>query len=152
MKKIITLSLFCFSLNIFCQTHEKKAVQNTIEAFFEGFHNKDSLAMRQTVSKDIILQSISKDKDGKASIKKEEFSQFLKYIVSIPETISFEEKLLSINIQIDGDMANAWTTYDFWFNGQFSHCGVNSFQLVKIGDEWKIIYLIDTRRKEGCTN
>jgi hypothetical protein len=54
------------------------------------------------------------------------------------------------NIQIDGAMANAWTSYEFWVNGSFSHCGVNSFQLFKDEGAWKIIYLIDTRRKEGC--
>ncbi|MEM9869076.1 MAG: nuclear transport factor 2 family protein, partial [Bacteroidota bacterium] len=34
--------------------------------------------------------------------------------------------------------------------GTFSHCGINSFQMVNFGGEWKIIYLIDTRGKEGC--
>ncbi len=47
-------------------------------------------------------------------------------------------------------MANAWTPYEFWYNGNFSHCGVNSFQLIKKDEKWKIIYLVDTRRKEGC--
>ena len=47
-------------------------------------------------------------------------------------------------------MANVWTAYSFYFDGKFSHCGVNSFQLLKEAGEWKIFYLVDTRRKEGC--
>jgi hypothetical protein len=43
-----------------------------------------------------------------------------------------------------------WTPYRFIFNGKFSHCGVNSFTLVKLNGEWKINYVIDTRRKEKC--
>ncbi|UWX56421.1 hypothetical protein NYZ99_09635 [Maribacter litopenaei] len=57
---------------------------------------------------------------------------------------------MDYSIQIDGAMANAWTPYEFRINDNFSHCGVNSFQMVKLEGEWKIIYLIDTRRKEGC--
>ncbi len=78
------------------------------------------------------------------------FSKFLKGIVSIPKDASFKEELLDYQISIDGNMANAWTPYKFYFKDKFSHCGVNSFQLVKIDGKWQIIYIIDTRRKEGC--
>jgi hypothetical protein len=71
-------------------------------------------------------------------------------IVQIPDSVHFEERILSYNIQVDGSMAHAWTPYEFWFNEKFSHCGVNSFQLFKEGDEWKILSIMDTRRKEGC--
>jgi len=64
----------------------------------------------------------------------------------------WDERLLDYNIQVDGNMANVWTPYEFWFNGTFSHCGVNSFQLFNDNGNWKIIYLMDTRRKEGCNS
>ena len=75
-------------------------------------------------------------------------SKFITSILSIPENQKFEEKLLSFDIKIDGNMANAWTPYEFWFNDQFSHCGVNSFQLIKVDNAWKIFFLVDTRRKD----
>ena len=62
-------------------------------------------------------------------------------IASIPKDRTFEEKLLDFSIQVDANMANAWTPYEFWYNGNFSHCGVNSFPLIKEEDTWKIIYL-----------
>jgi hypothetical protein len=132
------------------QNNEEKMVKKTIEAFFEAFHQQDSMAIRETVSKDIVLQTIGKDADGREVVKTDEFNHFLKSIVAIPATTKFEEKIKSYNIQIDGAMANAWTDYEFWVNDSFSHCGVNSFQLFNDQGSWKIIYLIDTRRKEGC--
>lgn len=71
-------------------------------------------------------------------------------ILSIPPDAVFEEKLLDLNVQIDGDMAHVWAPHEFWYNNEFSHCGVNSIQLVKLDGSWKIVYLIDTRRKENC--
>ena len=132
------------------QNNAEKMVKRTIEAFFEAFHQQDSMALKETVSKDIVLQTIGKDADGREVVKTDDFNHFLKSIVSIPATTKFEEKIMSYNIQIDGAMANAWTNYEFWVNDNFSHCGVNSFQLFNDQGTWKIIYLIDTRRKEGC--
>ncbi|MCK0147673.1 nuclear transport factor 2 family protein [Arenibacter sp. F26102] len=125
-------------------------VKNTIDAFFEAFHQQDSMAIKETVSKDIVMQTIGKNAQGTEEVKTENFAHFLKSIVSIPATTKFEERILNYNIQIDGSMANAWTSYEFWVNDTLSHCGVNSFQLFNQQGSWKIIYLIDTRRKEGC--
>jgi hypothetical protein len=71
-------------------------------------------------------------------------------ISTTPEGTNLDERILDYQIKIDGALASAWTPYNFYVNGNFSHCGVNSFQLVKMDDVWKIVYIIDTRRKEPC--
>ncbi len=143
--------LLCLSgLSLAAQGSENEAVQKTVESFFEAFHKQDSTAIKQTVSEDVILQTVGRNKQGESRMRTEKFDDLIRSITSIPDSIQFQEKLLSFNIQVDGAMANAWTPYEFWLNGSFHHCGVNSFQLFKEGDSWKIIYLIDTRRREGC--
>ena len=129
---------------------EKAAVQKTIETFFEGFHRQDSTILKSVVAKDIILQTISKTEKGKAFVSTENFSNFLKSITGIPEDTKFQEIIKGYSIQVDGPMANAWTPYEFRIDEAFQHCGVNSFQLFKDDDDWKIIYLIDSSRKVGC--
>ncbi|MEM0542129.1 hypothetical protein WFZ85_05850 [Flavobacterium sp. j3] len=56
---------------------------------------------------------------------------------------------MSYTIQVDGEMAHAWTPYEFYVNGKFSHKGVNAFTLFKDGSleasGWKIIHIVDTR-------
>lgn len=150
MRKVTFILLLFISNIMFAQNDDISEVKNTIVKFFDAFHKQDSMAINTLVSKAIVLQSIGKNKEGVAQLKTEKFSNFLKSIVSIPKDKKFEEKLLDFKIRVDGDMANAWTPYEFWFNGEFSHCGVNSFQLVRLDGNWKIIYLIDTRRRDGC--
>jgi hypothetical protein len=128
----------------------KNQVKQVIETFFDGFHKQDSTIIKSTVADEIVLQTTGRNAEGKTQFRTEEFSKFLKSIVGIPETTQFEEKLTSFSIQVDRTMANAWVGYEFWLNGEFSHCGINSFQLINFDGEWKIIYLIDTRGKEGC--
>ena len=149
--KVFTFFLVLLVSNvIYAQDSNEMEVKNIIIKFFDAFHKQDSVAINALVSKDLTLQSIGKNKEGVTQLSSQEFSVFLKSIVSIPKDTNFEEKLLDFKIRLDGDMANAWTPYEFWVNGNLSHCGVNSFQLVKLEGTWKIIYLIDTRRREGC--
>lgn len=126
MNKIVVT---CFTLflvfGLQAQHGGEEMVKNTIDSFFKAFHQQDSTAIK----KDIVLQTIGKNTEGKELVKTENFDYFLKSLVSIPPTTKFEERILTYNIQIDGPMANAWTSYEFWLNDTFSHCGVNSFQL-----------------------
>lgn len=150
MVRVVLYIFLLVTASVSAQIDETIKVKAAIDTFFEGFHKQDSLIINQVVSKDIIMQSIGKDKEGNAKIRNKNFANFLKSIVSIPKDNKFEEKLLDYVIKVDGNMANVWTPYEFWFNGEFSHCGVNSFQLFNDNGQWKIIYLIDTRRKSGC--
>lgn len=150
MLRILSILFVLLSTHVMAQD-DQDAVKKTIEDFFAGFHAQDSLLMKQEVSESVILQTIGKDETGNSIVKSQPFNEFLKSIVSIPSTTTFEEVITNYSIQVDGPMANVWTDYEFMLNNEFHHCGVNSFQLVKDANKgWQIIYLIDTRRKEGC--
>ncbi|WP_339665640.1 nuclear transport factor 2 family protein [Maribacter arcticus] len=133
------------------QTEEEIQVKQNIIEFFDAFHAKDSIAMKKTVYPSILLQTIGVNNEGKSVLKTENFNDLVKSIISIPDSTNFQELIKSYSIQTDGNMANAWTPYEFWINNEFHHCGVNSFQLFREENKWKIIYLIDTRRKSDCS-
>lgn len=152
MKRFIpAFILFCLTFTVSAQDiSEEEKVKKTIETFFEGFHARDSVVMKSVFHEHPVVHIIGRSKEGETKLEKEELGKVLKGIVSIPLETDFKEVLHDYVIKIDGDMANAWTPYSFFMNDVFSHCGVNNFQLLKQGGEWKIIYLIDTRRREGC--
>jgi len=142
----VFLVLFFMFLGFYCNA-QKQEVQKCIETFFEGFHQKDSIKMKLVCSDKIILQSISENPLKGNKLSDETAKEFYKSIASIPASMKFQEKILSYNIQIDGSMAHVWAPYEFYLNDKLSHTGVNTFTLFKEKDSWKIIYLIDTRRK-----
>jgi hypothetical protein len=53
-------------------------------------------------------------------------------------------------ILVRGPIAATWGEYEFWIDGEFSHCGVDSVDLVKVGGEWKIANFTWTVEKENC--
>ncbi|WP_333695048.1 nuclear transport factor 2 family protein [Flavobacterium sp.] len=142
MKKISLLIL----LVIQSSYAQEKEIQNTIERFFNAFHQRDSIALKKVCSENLVLHSISEsEKEAKFSVEKA--ANFYKSIATIPLAIKFEEKILSYKVQIDGAMAHVWTPYEFYVNNKLSHSGVNSFQLYKENDGWKVVYILDTRRR-----
>ncbi|MEG9326576.1 nuclear transport factor 2 family protein [Salinimicrobium catena] len=148
---LLSLLFFCLTFTISAQnSSEEEAIKKTVDTFFEGFHARDSVIMKSVLADDVVVQTIGKAKSGEIKLHQEDIHKVLNGIVSIPLETSFKEVLLDYQIKIDGNMANAWTPYLFFLNETFSHCGVNNFQLFKENGDWKIIYLIDTRRREGC--
>ena len=140
---IVTVSI---SQNDFSETDAKRVV----DAFFEGFHEGDTLKIRSTMMDNITMQSVFKGKDGVHTVRDGDASDFLKAITNRTETEKWEERLLDYKVQIDGNLAHVWTPYEFWLNGNFSHCGANSFTIVRTVSGWKIINIIDSRKRSGC--
>ncbi|UKM64103.2 nuclear transport factor 2 family protein [Flavobacteriaceae bacterium GSB9] len=149
MRSILYLTLLITS-TVFGQTKEEQAVKAAVDTFFEGFHKGDTSLIKAVMTDKVILQTSYKNKAGKDTLVKGEFEKLISAIANRPANQKWDERLLDYTIQVDGNMANAWTPYEFWFNDEFSHCGVNSFQLFKNNGQWKIIYLIDTRRRSTC--
>lgn len=147
--------LLAFLLGNMCtlkaQDSDKEAVKKVVEGFFEAFHQQDSIGMKSYVGNDVLLQTTGRNKEGKTLFRSQPIEKLYESIVGIPDSVQFEEKLTSWSIQVDRTMANAWVGYEFWLNGAFSHCGINSFQMVNFDGDWKIIYLIDTRGRSGCS-
>lgn len=110
--------------------------------------NSDANLLKASFADSAILQSVD-DKDGKTFIINESINDFTNSIAKLPKDAA-DERIQFDVIKIDGALAIAWTPYKFYYKGKFSHCGVDSYQLVRINGKWKIQYLIDTRRKESC--
>ena len=151
MKKIfILLAVFTGLTGSAQNSTDEAEAKKVVTHFFEAFHKQDSLALRNLAHSTIKMQSIGENAEGKIQVSTMPFGNFLKSIISIPASTKFEEKLHSYNVQVNGPLAHVVTEYSFWVNEKISHCGVNSFTLVKEDQEWKIAYLIDTRKKEDC--
>ena len=135
---------------LFAQTDETANVKAAIDTFFEGFHKGDTTVMKSVMMGKFTTQTAYKNKKGKDVLRTDDSSKLIDAIAKRPADQKWDERLKDYIIKVDGNMANAWTPYEFWFNGDFSHCGVNSFQLFHDNGQWKIIYLIDTRQRTGC--
>lgn len=146
---ILLTMIASFSNTVYSQSSED-SVKAVINKMFLGMKNADVALLKSSFADSMILQTITRDKEGKLVVRNETAADFIEFIGkespgNADERISFDV------VKVDGPLAIAWTPYNFYYKGQFSHCGVNSFQLVRFNGGWKIQYIIDTRRKQGCS-
>ena len=148
MKYFLLVFLITNTIDSLAQNKED-SVKNVVQTLFLAMKNADTALLKTSFADSAILQTIVADKQGIIKIRNEQLQEFVDFI-SKEEKGNADERIIFETIKIDGPLAFVWTPYKFYYKGKFSHCGVNSFQLVKLSGSWKIQYLIDTRRKDNC--
>ncbi len=58
--------------------------------------------------------------------------------------VSFVERGFDATARIQGLLATVWMPYDLYRNGVWSHCGVDTFTLLKVGGAWRAAALLYT--------
>jgi hypothetical protein len=149
MKKIISLLFLSLAFTTLKAQTAEDSVKTTINQFFQGMKKVDTTLLRSTMTEGVIFQSIARTKEGKMVVRTESVSEFLA-VISKQAIDALDERITFDVVRVDGSLASVWTPYKFYVNDKFQHCGANSFQLVKLEGVWKIQYIIDTRRKQGC--
>ncbi|HEU5052899.1 MAG TPA: nuclear transport factor 2 family protein [Hanamia sp.] len=124
------------------------SVRSAVNQLFTAMKNADSALLASSFADSAILQTIV-DKNGKVEVKTEAIADFASQVGKMEKNI-LDERIQFDVIKIDGALAIVWAPYQFYYKGKFSHCGADSFQLIRINGKWKIQYLIDTRRRDGC--
>ena len=144
---LLLMTVLCSS-GLLAQTDEV-GVREVISKLFTSMKAADEQAVLSCFAENATMQSIVKDKEGKNAIKSDGVAGFAAFVGKQAKEAA-DERIVFETIKIDGDLALAWTPYQFYYNGKFSHCGVDFFGLIKVNGVWKIHYLIDTRRKDNC--
>ena len=148
MKLLIVIALL--SVN-FLKAQENKEVLTPINLLFEGMEKADTALINNAFDKNAKMFTGFVDKNGNDVVKEGSLIEFVTTIANKPkESPKWIEKLHNTSVKVDGNIAQVWTEYTFFVGDKFIHCGVDAFQLVKTNGKWKIIHLMDTRRKTGC--
>lgn len=126
---------------------QEAAVLETIHALFDAMKAKDAESIAELFHPEARLLSTSVQ-GGATVVQAVAIPDFVASVGSSPSDL--EERIWDEEVRVDGPLATAWTPYAFFVDGDFSHCGVNSFQLARTGEGWRILHVVDTRRTDAC--
>ena len=147
-----SVALFCATFVYMPVSAQSRATEDSVKAavnlLFTGMIQSDPSLIRQSFADSAILQSIE-EKDGKTRARTERLEDFAQAIARLGKGDADERIRIDV-VRVDGPLAIVWAPYSFYYKGKFSHCGVDSFQLLRVNRVWKIQYLVDTRRKQPC--
>ncbi|MBX9891891.1 MAG: nuclear transport factor 2 family protein [Chitinophagaceae bacterium] len=149
MKKLSIVALVCLFTTAAKAQSATDSVKQVVNQLFTAMKTADAQLLQQCFADSAVLQTIATNKEGKTIVRNESVAAFAASISKAPVG-ALDERIEFDMVKTDAALAIVWTPYQFYLNGNFSHCGVNSFQLVRFNGQWKIQYLIDTRRRTGC--
>ena len=150
MKRIlILLTAAIFISTITKAQSAEDSVKAVVNQLFAAMKGANAAMLKDAFADSAVLQTIRRKQDGTFFVQNEKVSDFVASI-STAKKDSLDERITFETVKIDGPLAVVWTPYKFYFAGKFSHCLVTSFQMLIINNRWKIQFLIDTRRWQGC--
>lgn len=126
--------------------HERAAL-GTVQRLFNAMRAADSAAVRRLFHPDARL-FVPRVRDGQPTITVTTVDEFVRSIAATAD--QFDERFHDAEVRVSGDLAMVWTPYVFYLGGQFSHCGIDAFQLGKAREGWTILHLAYTVTREGC--
>lgn len=128
------------------QTEE--AVLEPIHRLFDGMRAGDSTAVRSAFAPIArLVRTFSRD--GEPGYEEMAVDEFV-HAVGSPHDVVWDERIWDLKVETRDNLASVWTKFAFFAGDEFSHCGVNSFELANTPDGWKIIQVADTAQREGC--
>ena len=137
-----------FATPTMAQSAEEE-VQAVVDALFDAMRAADAAAVRELFHPEMGTMASSGVRDGVAGVGFGAIAAFVEQVGGA-EPGAFDEKIGPAEIRIDDNLATVFTPYAFHYNGNLSHCGVNVFLIARVGEDWRIVGLADTRRRQGC--
>jgi hypothetical protein len=148
--KLVLLACFIFITGLKANAQqnnindtEQAAVKAVIQNMFTAMKNSDTVLLKTCFSPTAVFQTVVSKLD-EVVVKDETVQNFINSIGKQPVG-SLDERIVFETVKTNKHLSIAWTPYEFYYKDKYSHNGVNSFQLVKLKEGWKIQYLIDTR-------
>lgn len=149
LKTGLLISLLMMSSHTIGQTSDDRAaILDVVDRFFAalGAHDRNGL-LAVTLPGSLNI-SVSNPALGPQDITIQNYTQMINGLGRDGPT--FLERYWDPTVLIEGSIAVFWAPYDFHIDGEFSHCGIDSFQLVKREGQWYLSNLSWTRQRQGC--
>jgi hypothetical protein len=120
-----------------------------VDRLFTGMRTRDTASLRALLAPEIVFYSSREAGGTWATTQRQMVPQFLRTVATGADEL--RERIWSPEVRIDGEIATVWAPYDFHIGNKFSHCGTDTFQLVRINGAWSITGLTYTVRLRGCS-
>jgi hypothetical protein len=123
---------------------EEEAALAAVQVFFDGL-GEGPEALRKTLIPEGPVSRFRVSEEG----ANWEFLSFDQMMSTMGER-RILERMWDATVLVRGPIAQVWTPYDLYVDGEFSHCGIDSFNLVKTDDGWTVAGVAFTVERSGC--
>jgi hypothetical protein len=118
-----------------------------VSHFFVAMEKRDTHTLRTLLEPEGHVFGLLWRKDS-VDISVDAHAEMVTAIVSAKER--WRERIWNPTVLQRGPLAVVWAPYDFYLGTKFSHCGVDTFTLVRRREGWRIADVAFTMEPEGC--
>ncbi len=148
---VLCLLLAVPALGQTAKTSEKedasKEALAVVNKLFAAMRVKDAATMRAMFSTEGQLTATQR-RDGQPSLRVFNGEAFAKLIVDTKGVL--KERMYKPEVLVSGDLVMVRGRYGFYVDDRFSHCGTNSFHLMRTPEGWKIVNAASTIELDAC--
>ncbi len=126
---------------------ERQAVLAAVDSLLDAMARHDVPTSRRLLVAGATLHSVLVGAPT-ATLQTQNDVSYLQMLAT--DTTALGERIWSPTTLIAGDVAQVWAEYDFHVNRTFSHCGVDSFTLLRSAAGWQVTSISYTVIRQGC--
>ena len=142
--RVLTLLLLLGYTLAAAGSEEERAVLAAVQQIFNGMAAHDAAMIKGAMTPEAKLIGARTGRPA-ATVSRDDFA------ASIAANKSqLLERIWNPQVLVRGSIAMVWAEYDFHANGNFNHCGVDSFLMLKTEEGWKATAISYTSETEGC--
>jgi hypothetical protein len=130
------------------KTNERTAVLAAVDRFLVAINTDDPVALAATQLPEGMTFALIYKADGTMMPRPRSNAAWVERAGK--STAKLYERYWSPKVMIHRDMAVFWAPYSFDVDGKRAHCGIDVFELIKVGVEWKIANAMWTIEPDGC--
>lgn len=150
--RLVLMMLVMVAGNAIAQGDERSAILTVMQQAFDAVHSQDPDDWRAIQLTEGTTLSFRPHPDGDTGRLEMRIAQNEAFIADLADDgHEYVERWTGDpTVLIRGPIAVVWGEYEFWIDGEFSHCGVDSADLVKMDGKWKIANFMWTVEKDHC--
>ena len=127
---------------------DTQAVLATVQRLLGTLETNDRATLLAVTRPDGGATAAIERPDGSRQVRRTSWADFAAQLTPGPDR--FRETISDPAVEIDGDIAMVWAPYTVTRNGAVDHCGLDHFDLVREGGQWRVLNVTWSQRTTGC--
>ena len=127
---------------------DEQAILQVVDDLFDAMRARDGETLERIFHPDTRLITAGTNADGVPEVTEIPISRFISSVLASSSYL--DERIYNPVVQVNNNLGTVWVEYDFFADGEFSHCGADAFTMGKSADGWQIVQIAHTMVREGC--